>query len=183
MNVLILHGTDSNANSNWFQWLAEQLRVSGWNVFVPDLPQAERPAPLRYNPFLDQQLPFTLDGQAVLIGHSSGAVAALQYLQHVRPAEPVHAVWLVSGFVTDLGWEALTELFNPPLDYHLLQTLSEEYRLLHSKDDPYVPLGEAKTLAAKLDGNLLLKEHEGHFSLGTNPSYSEFPELLDLLQS
>lgn len=51
-NILILHGTDGKKTHNWFPWLKEQLKSRGWNVWVPNLPCAERPNLKRYNNFI-----------------------------------------------------------------------------------------------------------------------------------
>jgi len=181
MNALILHGTSASSEANWFSWLEQQLQTEGWHTYVPDLPDADIPIPKNYNELIDREIPFKLDRHTVLIGHSSGAVAALQYLQHIRPPVPIHAAYLVSGFTNDLDWDALQYMFSPELDYPLLQTLCEEYVIMHSEDDPYVPISHAHELTDKLDGTLIAKEAEGHFNTEHSESYSQFPELLELI--
>ena len=51
-NALILHGTDGTPQDNWFSWLGEELQKKGYQVWVPQLPEADKPNPETYNTFL-----------------------------------------------------------------------------------------------------------------------------------
>lgn len=53
--AIILHGTLGSPDSNWFQWLKNELEQRGLTVWLPQLPQAEQPS-LRNNDPSDAQI-------------------------------------------------------------------------------------------------------------------------------
>ena len=80
-NALILHGINSSSQSNWLPWLKAELEARGYKVWVPDLPLSEKPNIGRYNQYIFEN--WQLNKDSIVIGHSSGAVAALGLLQHL----------------------------------------------------------------------------------------------------
>lgn len=180
-NALILHGTNGDSKENWFPWLKTELEAQGWSVFVPDLPHSERPSIARYRTFL-KDIGWKPNENTVLIGHSSGAVAILGFLQSLPDTMMVKKVVLVGAFEGDLDMENLRELYDAPLDFPLIRTKAKEFILIHSDNDPYCPLSHAEHLAKLLGGKLLIRNGEQHFSVATGgETYRTFPFLLSLL--
>ena len=56
-----------------------------------------------------------------------------------------------------------------------------KFTFIHSDNDPYCPLEHAKYLAEKLSGELIIRQGQGHFSTTTNPEYTQFLFLRDLI--
>lgn len=77
-NALLLHGTNGDHTSNWLPWLESELSKRGYKVFLPDLPRADKPNIRRYNDYIFPRWEFT--NESIIVGHSSGAVAALGIL-------------------------------------------------------------------------------------------------------
>lgn len=180
--TVLLHGTSGTSDSNWIPWLATEIRKTAAEVYAPDLPNADRPNRQRYNAFLRDHLPWALDEDTIIVGHSSGAVAALSALELLPENSRVRGVVLVGAFKDDLGWEALNELFVPPMDYAALSKRAEKFLLLHSDNDPYCPLEHAEFLATELHGELRIFPGEGHFNLELSERYREFPVLLGIVK-
>ncbi len=181
-NVLILHGTSGSSRGNWFPWLKTELEKRDWKVWVPDLPGADTPNVKLYNEFIFGS-DWTFDEESVLIGHSSGSVAILGLLQALPEGKKVKTAVLVGSFKDDLGREDLKGLFEEPFDFDKIKTRAEKFVLIHSDDDPYCPLPGAEYLAEKLGGELIIKNGQKHFSVGTaGERYREFPLILEVVE-
>lgn len=179
---LILHGTAASPDSNWFMWLKGVLIGKGHNVWLPQLPNSEKPNTATYNKFLLSNKQFTIDEDTTLIGHSSGAVEILSLVQNLPAGTKVKAAVLVSAFKDDLGWESLDELFLEPFDFDKIKANCDNFTYVHSDDDPHVPLEQAKYLADETDGELIVFPGQGHFNTDLGPRYKRFPELLEFIE-
>lgn len=180
-NALILHGTDGDSQMNWFPWLKKNLETNGFAVFCPDLPYAEKPNIDRYFEFISTNQDWKFNEESILIGHSSGAVAILGILERLPPDIQVDTCYLVGSFKDDLGWDSLSELFEKPLDFPKIKSKAKKFVFIHSDNDPYCPLDQARFLSKQLDGYLVVLIGQGHFSVTSNPKYTQFPELLKLI--
>ena len=58
-NAIIVHATGSNPNSFWQPSIKKFLQKKGYNVWVPQLPNADKPN-------LKEQLPFILGENSIL---------------------------------------------------------------------------------------------------------------------
>jgi len=182
-NVLILHGTGSNSQSNWFPWLKQELENRGLKVWVPDLPQSAKPNIKRYNKYILKNKNWPFNENSVLIGHSSGAVAILGLLQQLPKGMVVDTCILVGSFKDNLGWDALDGLFEEPFDFEKIKKKAKRFIFIHSDNDPYCPLDHAEYLAKKLNGRLIIKKGQGHFNLEKGPEYKQFPLILKLISA
>ncbi len=181
--VLLLHGTQGNSTVNWFPWLKNELEQTGLVVWVPDLPQADEPNIERYNQYIFAHHEWVFDDATTIVGHSSGSLAALGILQNLPNEVVVERVILIGAFKDDLGWKSLSGLFEQPFDFEKITQHAKEFVLIHSDNDPYCPLDHAEYLAGKLNGKLLVLPGQKHFSEETNPKYTTFPYLKELLLS
>ena len=184
-NALILHGTGNNSKGNWFPWLKKELERHDWKVWLPDLPQAEKPNIKRYNKFLLANKNWEFNKNSILIGHSSGAVAILGLLQALPKDTVVDTCILVGSFIAtdaDPDWEQMKGLFEEPFDFESIKKKAKRFVFLHSKDDPYCPPEQAEYLSKKVSGELIMKKHEGHFNLEKGPEYRKFPLILEILK-
>jgi uncharacterized protein len=181
-NALILHGTDGSPTENWYEWLKLELEKSGYKVWVPKLPQPNKPSIRRYNEFLLANKDWVFNDESIIIGHSSGAVAILGLLQALSGDKKIDSCYLVGSFKNDLNWDALDELFINPFDLDLIKSKADKFIFIHSDNDPFCPLEHAKYLSEKLGGDLIIKPGQFHFSISTaGEKYKEFPFLRDVI--
>jgi len=180
-NAVVLHGTDANSKDNWFPWLKKELEKRGYTVWVPDLPKANRPNIKRYNEFILKNRNWQPNEETILIGHSSGAVAVLGLIQALPANVFIKKAILVAPFTNDLGWDSLKDLFEPPLDYAKIKHHAKEFIILHSDNDPYIPMKQAEEISKRLNTPLNIQHKQGHFAISSDPKYKEFPLLLTLI--
>lgn len=176
-NVLILHGTGNNSQGNWFPWLKKELERRGYKVWVPDLPDADYPNTKKYLKHIFSNWQF--DEDSIVVGHSSGAVAILGFLQNLPENVVIKKAILVSAFKDNLDWDALNGLFEEPFNWEKIKAHVKKIVLYHSDNDPYVPLSHAQYLKEELDAELIIKKGQGHFNLEVGPQYKQFPKLLE----
>jgi lincosamide nucleotidyltransferase A/C/D/E len=182
--AVILHGTDGTPQDNWFPWLQEQLVKLGYKVWVPELPQADKPNIQRYNEYISRHIPWPIDKDTILIGHSSGAVAILGLLQSLTKETVVKACYLVGAFKDDLGWDSLKELFLEPFEFEKIKPKFGLMYFLHSDNDPHCPLEHAQYLHSQIGGDLIVLPGQKHFSVGSfGEEYRQFPYLLRLIEA
>lgn len=180
---LILHGTDASPKANWFMWLKGKLIGFGNTVWLPQLPDSDKPNAKTYTNFILNNKEFEIDSNTVLIGHSSGAVEILNLLQQLPAETMVKAAILVSAFKDDLDWDSLTGLFEEPFDFKGIAVHCNRFVFIHSDNDPYVPLEQAEYLSEALGGELMLFDGQGHFNTELSPDYKEFPELMEIIET
>ena len=102
--IIILHGTHSSPEGNWFPWLKKELEKVGHEVFVPKLPTPEGQSVSSWFKALQKQCPWEFGQDTILVGHSCGATFMLDILNRERK-NPVFASFFVSGFLDPLGNE------------------------------------------------------------------------------
>ena len=102
------------------------------------------------------------DEQTILVGHSSGAVAAMRYAETHQLLGSV----LVSVCHTDLGdaFEAASGYYRDPWQWQRIRENQQWIGIFHSTDDPLIPIAEARHVAAQLKGSYFEFEDRGHFS-------------------
>lgn len=181
-NALILHGTDGYPTENWFDWLRIELEKQKYKVWVPQLPDCDRPNIEKYNKFIFSNKEWEFNTESIIVGHYSGAVAILGLLQALPDETIVDTCYLVGAFKYNLDWDALDDLFLKPFDFEKIKRKANKFVFIHSDNDPYCPLDHAQYLREKLNGTLILLRDQKHFSIGTaGEQYKEFPFLLDLI--
>ncbi len=185
MKAVILHGTNADHTQNWFPWLKSELEKLGFEVWVPDLPNADRPNIERYNTLL-----FGNDwdfSNNLIIGHSSGAVAILGLLQSLPNNTKINTAILAGSFTKrlaeDPSWDMLTELFYRPFDFDSIRKKARQFIFVHSEDDPYCPIEQAEELHEKLGGEFIRFKNKGHFTESLDPQFVKFPELLEIIKN
>lgn len=178
-NVLILHGTANTSQGNWFPWLTQELEKRGYEVWSPDLPQADRPDEERYLNHIFSRKDWKFTSETVIVGHSSGGVAALRLLQRLPEAVVIDRCITVGAFTSTHGWDSIAGLFRTPIDYTVIKKHAKKFIVYHSNDDPHVPIEDAEELQKKLDAEFIFIPDQGHFNLEKGPQYTQFPVLLE----
>lgn len=178
--AVILHGTDGNLDSNWFPWLKQKLEEQGYEVWVPLLPENHTPNRDVYNDFLlGGEWDFT---DNIVVGHSSGAVEILNLLMDPRCPKIKLGVMVSAwdhGVPTDMDYKQFENLFpQGGFDFAAIKSKADKLAFMHSDDDPYCPLDQAKYLAENLDAPLTILHNAQH--IGSN--FTELPELWEIIK-
>src|SRR3989344_671857 len=130
-NVLILHGTANNSQGNWFPWLKGELEKRGIKTWIPDLPQAQNPDVKRYSAYIFGNKTWEFTKDTIVVGHSSGGVAALKILQQLPHGLVIDKCITVSAFIDTHGWTDILGLFTEPFDFTAIKSHARRFIVYH----------------------------------------------------
>lgn len=107
------------------------------------------------------------DENTILVGHSSGAVAAMRYAEENKILGSV----LVGVAYTDLGEksERLSGYFDKPWQWDKIRNNQRWVLEFSSTDDPYIPIEEARFVHDKLQTEYYEFTDKGHFMISDAP--------------
>ncbi len=175
----IFHGTGGTPEGNWFPWLKAELQSQGHTVITPAFPDAEHPDLKTWMAQLEREQRIT--GDAILIGHSLGGTLILRILETLKIA--VHGCVLVAPVSEPMSndFDPLVATFiDHPFDWAKIRSNGGRMTILHSDNDPYVPLSHARTLADHTGASLNVIAGGKH--LNRSAGFTTFPLLRDLIQ-
>ena len=173
LKAIIVPGNGGDEpGDRWRPWVTaelEKIGITTVNVKFPDPVLARQEYWL---PFLSE---LGADQNTILIGHSSGAVAALRYAE----TEKVFGTVLIGACHTDLGDEneKKSGYFNKPWNWPASKQNQNWILQFASTDDPFIPINEAREVHEKLQTTYYEYTNRGHFTAG-----STFPELTQAIK-
>ncbi len=180
MKIILIHGNGGGVGDDiWKPWLKSELEKLGHEVLSPTFPDNVEAKASVWLPYLKNEL--KADENTILVGHSSGAVAAMRYAEENRIAGSV----LVGGYHTDLDdeEETVSGYFDAPWQWQKIRDNQNFIAMLSSLDDPYIPIEEPRHVANELKCEYHEYVDKGHFMVRENDpnDWSEFPELLQII--
>jgi predicted alpha/beta hydrolase family esterase len=171
---IFIHGNQTTHWSfAWAVWLKAELATLGFDTFFETMPDSIIARAEYWLPFLKEHVKAGEDD--VLVGWSSGAVAAMRYAEDNK----IKGSILVSPSYTDLGddMEKQSGYFDKPWQWQKIKANQQNIALIFGDDDPYIPQNEFEFIAEQL-APTKTKIHGGkHFI-----EQSEFPELLQYIK-
>jgi len=173
-NVMIIHGVGGKPEENWFPWLKQQLESLGCKVIVPQFPTSENQTLVNWFAEFEKYSDYL--NNAILIGHSLGGCFVLNVLEKFT-AKAAFLIASVSGTLDNEFDESMKTFSHRKFDWGKIKSNCKKFYVLHSDNDPYIPLEAAEQLARNLGVELTLIRNGQH--LNESAGYKEFQELLD----
>ncbi len=177
-NAIILHGTGDSPDLFWFPYIKEKLEEKGFEVWLPQLPNAKKPNLKDWITFVLENGKFS--NETVLIGHSAGAQLILSILENSNIK--IQKAILVSGYAKPLPKTENDQKNQDDFNWEKIKGKADEFILINSYNDPWECTDtQGKIMADNLHGKLIIM-HDGHVgSQKYNQSYKEFPLLATLI--
>ncbi len=174
--VFLIHGWEGYPEEGWRPWLKEKLEKEGFQVTVPAMPDTVHPQMQAWVEHL-AKIVGTPDQDCYFIGHSLGCITILRYLETLEENQKVGGVVLVAGFSDDLGYKELSSFFVKPIDWQKIKSHCSKFIIIHSTDDPLVPVRYADILKEKLNAEIIIEQGKKHFS--GDDGITELPSTLE----
>ena len=150
---IFIHGNDSTHWSfAWAPWLKAELEKLGFETFFETMPDSIIARSEHWLAFLKDHV--KVGENDVLVGWSSGAVAAMRYAEENKIKGSV----LVSPSYTDLGddLEKQSGYYDKPWQWEKIKTNQGNIALIWGDDDPYIPQSEFDFIAQQLNSTFAL---------------------------
>src|SRR3990167_2272108 len=114
--VFIIHNWGGGPLSAWYPWIQEQLEKLGHRVYIPAMPDTERPVIEKWTGYLSSELRDP-DESVFLVGHSIGCQTILRWLEDLPQPHKLGGVLLIAPWLhlNNLDAEAQT-IARPWLD-------------------------------------------------------------------
>lgn len=185
--VIMAHGNGAgseneaaggNGHSYWFPSIKSALEEGGIECITPDFPDPAKARASIWLPFIEQVLKAGEDD--ILVGHSSGALAAMRYAE----THQLGGLVVVSAYHTDLGYESERETgyFDTPWDWEAMKANTGIKGQFASTDDPWIPIAEPRLIHEAVGTDYHEFTDQGHFIGSADQQKTQFPELLAYLQ-
>lgn len=175
MKAIFIPGNGgSSVLEGWWPNTKENLEKIGIEVVAQNFPDPELARAKFWLPFIEK---LGADENTILIGHSSGAEAAMRYGETHKLLGTV----LVSPCYTDLGipQEKESGYYSDPWLWDEIKKHNQWIIQFSSTDDPFIPITEARLVHEKLNSDYHEFTDREHFGY-PNPM-TEFPELVEAI--
>lgn len=178
VKVIFIPGNGGGSpQDNWFPYLKRELEKLKVKVIASEFPDNQLARECFWLPFLKNDL--KADDYSILVGHSSGAIAAMRLAEKNKILGSV----LIGSYHTDLGWltEKQSGYFDRPWDWEAIKRNQKWIIQFASPNDPWIPIEEARFVQSKLNTEYYEIEEGGHF--GGDYKKTDFPELLEAIKT
>jgi len=173
--ILIPGNGFSTPQDNWLPYCKTELEKLGITVIAEQFPDAPLSRAEYWLPFIKE---LGADANTILIGHSSGAVAAMRYAENNKILGSV----LVGAMHTDLDidTELISGYYDTPWQWQNIKDNQQWIVQFASTDDPWIPIEEPRFIHKNLDSIYYEYDNKGHF--GGDYYKPTFPELIEAIK-
>jgi uncharacterized protein len=156
----------------WAAWLKAELEKAGFETFFETMPDSVIARGKYWLPFLQDHI--KAGENDVLVGWSSGAIAAMRYAESHKLRGSV----LVGPSSSDLGddLEKQSGYFDEPWQWGKIKANQQRMALFCSDNDPFIPQEQFEIISKELGPEVFKLPGKGHFI-----EQDTFPELLDYI--
>lgn len=178
MRIIFIPGNQgSTTKDHWFPYLQREFGKLGFEVIAATFPDPIVASEKAWLPFLEE---LGADENTILIGHSSGAVAAMRFAETKKILGSV----LVGACYTDLNdeLEKQSGYYNGPWNWDAIKENQKWIVQFASADDPYIPIQEARHIHEQLKTEYYEYKDQGHFG-DPERSKDSFPEIVEVIKT
>lgn len=161
MRIVLLHGYNANPGMNFHPWLKTELEKLGHEVVQPTLLLSDEPNPIECIKQLEEEVG-VVNPETIVLGHSLGGVVALRWLEAAEALGTPRSVILV-GAPWRVRSPKIRSFFMTEFDFDTVMWKSQEFTVVHDKQDSAVPFDHAEKYTKVLGAELIATEGNGHY--------------------
>ncbi|WP_444946168.1 RBBP9/YdeN family alpha/beta hydrolase [Microbulbifer sp. VTAC004] len=181
LNITVVHGYMSSPDDHWFPWLRNELQDRGITTEVLSLPNPSVPNPEEWQETLSDKLG-KIDSNSIVVAHSLGCIATLNYLNSLKKEKHIAGLVLVSGFISNIpNLPQLDGFTQTDLDFSKLILAAGKIIVIGSPQDSIVPFYLTEELADQLQATIVSIPDSGHFL--ASDGFRKFPQLLTVIDN
>ena len=172
--VFIIHRWGGNPSTDWYQWLSNAIKSKGFDVFVPSMPNPDKPAIEEWVGAIGKNVS-SIDENTYFVGHSIGCQAILRFLETVSGTAGgvlLVAPWLhlkEAAYESEGDREIARPWIEEPINFGKIR--AKKIRIIMATGDPYVPVEDSKIFEEKLCASTDIMPVSTHFT--TEDGYAE----------
>lgn len=177
IKVILIHGNGGSwPKRNWLPTVTKKINKLGIKAIFKRFPDPVLARAKYWLPFIKK---LGADENTILVGHSSGAVAAMRYAEKNKILGSI----LVAGCYTDLGVqsEKVSRYYDKPWNWKAIKKNQKWIAQFASIDDPHIPIKESRFIHKKLSTEYYEYKSQGHFS--SDEGKKEFPKIISIIKS
>ena len=182
--IFIIHRWGGTPNSDWYQWVLNELQIKGYQVFIPIMPETDKPDINKWVSKLSEIIG-TPDDDICLIGHSIGSQTIMRYLMTLSENTKINKIVFVAGWLKLDGLaeegEEIINIARPwletPINFNRVKNICPKIQVLLSSNEPFGYVEENKKIfEEKLNAKVTILKNKGHFT--EDDSVKELSEIL-----
>lgn len=159
--LVIVQAMRSTVDDHWYRALAARIAPHA-DVVLPAMPTPDEPEADAWRGVLVRAVG-DVDAATVIVAHSVGNAAALQYLSRLPEGWELGGLVNVAGFAEPQPGNDRTIPFVQGIDLALVRESTRERHAVISTDDPEVPNALSERLSSALGSTVLRVNGAGHF--------------------
>lgn len=175
VHIVIIPGNGAGdvMAANWYGWAKKNLeKIPGVTCDLRNMPDPVVARESVWIPFMKDEMKCC--EETLIIGHSSGAEAAMRFAEKYT----VKGIIVVSACVSDLGdeHERASGYYSRPWEWDKIKANTEWRVQFGSTDDPFIPWSEQQQVADGMTSELHKFDDKGHFM------NTSFPKLIEVVK-
>ncbi|MFZ7945009.1 RBBP9/YdeN family alpha/beta hydrolase [Neobacillus sp. 19] len=175
-SFLIIHGLGGSGPNHWQTWLAHELTERNYHVSYPTFSHFDSPNKSVWLAELDAAIQTLPAGhQLTVITHSLGCLLWLHYTA-IYPKRIAEQVILVAPPSPAIVLSQANSFYPVPLQGNRLSRAAEDTLFIHSTNDPYCSMKDAKSYLSLGYPSIVLPD-SGH--INTDSGHGKWPWILE----
>lgn len=173
IKIILIPGNGApKPTDGWYSYVKGELSKFNFEVINKVFPDPIVAREKYWLPFITE---LGANEKTILMGHSSGAVAAMRYAETKKILGSI----LVGACYTDLGEEneKASGYYDHPWDWQAIIKNQNWIVQFASTDDPFIPISEARYIHEQLKTEYHEYTDQGHFM------DKKFPQIIEALKS